>query len=1564
MSCFAIIEMTQDQGQVVARLIPDDVEQAGMPDTIALTDTPVQQSKGNPNAGSVAETVYRELAQRLGLKPLSQLIKNNKLVIASHATDGTQGSYQNGVVTLYPDNIATGQAWAVFLHEAGEHAGLEQMLGDKYSSLVQRFNALVREKNPDALRAVERVPADTPPQHVASERLAYLIEDFTQQQTKTGKVKLFVQGLLATVRAWAFATLPKWLVGNMSLSPADIQALAVRAARAWADSVSAQNQGKMSTSAVSFSKNSEFEQTAQQYGGQAAWEQAQREGKTKLDYRQWVQVRTPAFKRWFGDWENERETGNRENNVRGVRGLPAGNRSDVRRAWRLDPNTGEPRRYFHGTADTFTQFDLYHSNRKDTGWLGRGVYLSSDQRIAQSYANLKQGRDEPVVMEIFSNVRNPYIATLDDKKRGRLLSQESIDKETESLISQGYDGVALPFSDGTFELVAFNPASVKSATDNIGSFAPDNPDIRYSKKASSEARESGLSASEETDLWSELKAQAPKEGMARNKELLGKGWQWTKDHIQEVVKTGGLGLLTLRQLAEIGQEVVPAMQKYMALTERMLTARNQMADASGKLAQRWTKLDKATRQRLAFVMHKATLERVDPSLNQVPAPEIIIRVADLEWREKLGLARPASLLTEIEPERLAVNDQVLKLLRKRYIEANNKALRSRGSRERFEQLKQVADSLLSDWKAAKAAVQQYERALPVFERLQKQFRALSPEAQAIYTESRDMYEARFARKHKALIESINRSVMPDEKKKALARTLQQEFESVKLQGVYFPLHRQGAYFVRGDVKKAQVSETIYFKKAGFERINRGTGEVTQEADTWDSEEAAMRSANSRSDLIGKDLIAVEQDGGWVLKENPNEPVFLMFPTAAEAEREAARLQADSRYGGVRMGKLNKQNTQDELGRAGVLMQTMTAMKANNQDVPDEMYQLMLEMLPELSMRKNSIHRKGVQGFSADALNAFGHQMLHQAHQISKLEARDQLAQALSDIEEQAKLVPNQERMLAGNLREEMKKRHDWVMSPKNAAWTNWTSSFGFVMYLGVSPAAALVNLSQVAVVGYPALAAKYGWVEAAKVLNATARQLNLREVVLGDDAIARVALSADERVAMEHWHDMGVIDKSQAQMLAGVADNDALSNSPTYQRSMGMVAHLFHKAEVVNREVMLLSAYRLARAKGEAHEQAVQYASDVTWETQFDYSNANRAGFMQNDFAKVALMFKSYSQHMIYFLLRNARQWGKGGADAKAARSKLLGILAVTLAMGGVSALPLGFVGAATGFAYAQAKFGTKVASIGTVGAVAGLMLLSAAVLDDKEDWESELRKALRNMGGEPLETLVFRGAVNLTTGVDLSSRINLDDLILRESDRDLEGADAKGALLEQLAGPVVGYGLNALYTVPELWSQDHEWRAAEKLAPKFFRDLMQTLRFGTEGALTMKGSPIVERDFLGLPYSDELNVWNLFWKANGFNAEKLTGQYVANNDFMNAKKRVQASREKVLNRLFVASVENDQRAILEAKKSIKDWNQAHPQAKQINEAAMKRSLAARLRARRENDHGVRVQAAEVYLRE
>ncbi len=47
----------------------------------------------------------------------------------------------------------------------------------------------------------------------------------------------------------------------------------------------------------------QFRETERAYGGREAYERAKAAGKTKLTYGQWVQVRTPNFKAWFGDWE-------------------------------------------------------------------------------------------------------------------------------------------------------------------------------------------------------------------------------------------------------------------------------------------------------------------------------------------------------------------------------------------------------------------------------------------------------------------------------------------------------------------------------------------------------------------------------------------------------------------------------------------------------------------------------------------------------------------------------------------------------------------------------------------------------------------------------------------------------------------------------------------------------------------------------------------------------------------------------------------------------------------------------------------------------------------------------------------------------------------------------------------------------------------------------------------------------------------------------------------------------------------------------------------------------------
>ena len=227
--------------------LPKEIGTAGGKTTILTNEDIVKRSQQSPSTGrtrsglSVSE-VQAELAAKLGDARVKRLLMLGKLVFADNPpAESVQGRYQNGVVTLYPDNIPQGEAWGVFLHEAGEHAALEKMLGaEKYALVMSSFDKLVKSGNADALRAVERVPGDTPQQHVAAERLAYLIEDFTNNTLKTGGAKNLVRRLIAALRAWAFDKLPAW-ARPQELSVVDIQALAVRAARGWVSSITSEN---------------------------------------------------------------------------------------------------------------------------------------------------------------------------------------------------------------------------------------------------------------------------------------------------------------------------------------------------------------------------------------------------------------------------------------------------------------------------------------------------------------------------------------------------------------------------------------------------------------------------------------------------------------------------------------------------------------------------------------------------------------------------------------------------------------------------------------------------------------------------------------------------------------------------------------------------------------------------------------------------------------------------------------------------------------------------------------------------------------------------------------------------------------------------------------------------------------------------------------------------------------------------------------------------------------------------------------------------------------------------
>ena len=169
---------------------------------------------------------------------------------------------------------------------------------------------------------------------------------------------------------------------------------------------------------------------------------------TNLTERQWLQVRTDAFKEWFGDWENDPEE-----------------------ASQMKDENGEPKVFYHNTnADFFAFNPLYNGSSTDAGWLGDGFYFYGDPSEGQDYGEKK--------MSVFLNVREPYYASEEENRSLSEQNDRSASLEfREERESEGYDGVYFN-GDLRQETVVFSPTQIKSATDNVGAFDASKEDIR------------------------------------------------------------------------------------------------------------------------------------------------------------------------------------------------------------------------------------------------------------------------------------------------------------------------------------------------------------------------------------------------------------------------------------------------------------------------------------------------------------------------------------------------------------------------------------------------------------------------------------------------------------------------------------------------------------------------------------------------------------------------------------------------------------------------------------------------------------------------------------------------------------------------------------------------------------------------------------------------------------------------------------------------------------------------------------------------------------------------------
>ena len=121
---------------------------------------------------------------------------------------------------------------------------------------------------------------------------------------------------------------------------------------------------------------------------------------------------------------------------------------------------------YHGTNNNFDKFTLDNFGTNDFGYLGKGIYLTNDMDMAQSYADGEEGR----LLKIKAVINNPYIITdwkysYHPEKLRQELDCRNAKQINNKLLEQGYDSVMLKYTDDYgeefMELCVFNPDNVE-----------------------------------------------------------------------------------------------------------------------------------------------------------------------------------------------------------------------------------------------------------------------------------------------------------------------------------------------------------------------------------------------------------------------------------------------------------------------------------------------------------------------------------------------------------------------------------------------------------------------------------------------------------------------------------------------------------------------------------------------------------------------------------------------------------------------------------------------------------------------------------------------------------------------------------------------------------------------------------------------------------------------------------------------------------------------------------------------------------------------------------------------
>lgn len=1046
-----------------------------------------------------------------------------------------------------------------------------------------------------------------------------------------------------------------------------------------------------------------------------------------------------------------------------------------------------------------------------------------------------------------------------------------------------------------------------------------------------------------------------------------------------------LAALSVRQIIEYSKDFLPGVADYemhmqgrRAIVDHLLRKGDQILDP-------WKKLPRIISRSLGKIQQQSTLSDIDASRSWVgvePAEKGFraYTQAQLNTRNLTAVHRVAENLGAVATDKSGATFTS---------EETAKAFLSRLEKAEREQTAFRAEQGFEDRNPERKIAHAEQSAA---------FKKLPQVAKEVYAKSNDLHNHIFQQRLEALVTRVEDAILDGSKRKAMIAKLRQKFESNSLSWYYAPLSRYGNHWFYG----VDAAGQNWFR-------------------TFESEPARDEAVKAFETAEGKIV-----GSGTSIRD---------------------------------MGDKKREGISDDfiLDINNKIKETLPPDLAEG--LQDDIYQMYLATLPDVSVRHNNMHRKGTLGFDEDTMRAFANAIHHGASQLANMTSGRDMGQVLRDTEAAIKLSQfasrreeaqrqiaaaalltrdwdnlsakgrldalikgadketapvyeaakemvvkfatmekpyaiaalhslgyTQKRLLeaatkinpedqskASDVLGELAKAYEAMVATNSTEMDQVAASvrqFGFIWMLGFGLSSGMVNMLQTPVVAMPVVAGRFGPTAtiaqfnraykefASAVANSFHKDAEGNYDRRDEDGNASITYSLNKRIrelrernapreelqplidelsAMTQFKDEGDISRTQSFDVIGIGQEGEAYGGKLQDLSKRM-GWMFHHGERANREITLLSAYRLARAEGKGHPDAVDYARYVNNRSHGDYTSENAARIFRGPFAGIILQFKKYPQMMLYLWGRTAvdalKYWKSiedptereaNKQQAREAARTFAGLFAMQTAVAGSFGLPL--TGALT----------------------VVLNMIGSAVSGDDEpyDIERETRAGLTKLGGETFATAVTKGLFNALTPANISDRMSLGTVEFREPLKELEGRDAATAYLAQVAGPFGGI-ISKMFEGAKLLADGEVLRAAEQFTPKFLGDAVKSARFLEEGATSLNGAKL-----------KDMTAMEILFQVGGFGSSELERRYAERGYVKGAEAAIGDAQQKLIHKAARAKQEGTEVPMA----AIKAFNLRHPEWKitSQNIQASERTTKKQEKQRGERGYAVNHKLEDLY---